>query len=92
MIALARYWSAHFGFPTEEIMIRRQLLSKLPQLFGLGLLGLRSAKAQVAGPHKPLKIMMKSAGGRMTRSGVFPVCARAGVVRRGSRGADFPHW
>jgi hypothetical protein len=44
-------------------MIRRQLLSKLPQLFGLGVLGLTSAKAQVAETHKPLKIMMKSAWG-----------------------------
>jgi hypothetical protein len=52
-----------FGFPLEEIMVRRQLLSKLPQLFGLGLFGLHSANAQVAGAHKPLKIMMKSAWG-----------------------------
>jgi predicted peroxiredoxin len=44
-------------------MVRRQLISKLPQLFGLGLLGLRSANAQVAAAHKPLKIMMKSAWG-----------------------------
>jgi hypothetical protein len=49
--------------PLEEIMIRRQLLSKLPQLFGLGLLGLQSANAQVTGAHKSLKIMMKSAWG-----------------------------
>jgi predicted peroxiredoxin len=44
-------------------MIRRQLLAKLPRLFGLGLLGLGSANAQVAGAHKQLKIMMKSAWG-----------------------------
>jgi hypothetical protein len=44
-------------------MLRRQLLSRLPQLFGLGMLGLASAKAQVATAHKPLKIMMKSAWG-----------------------------
>jgi hypothetical protein len=44
-------------------MIRRQLLSTLPSLFGLGLLGLGSAKGQTAEPRKPLKIMMKSAWG-----------------------------
>jgi hypothetical protein len=44
-------------------MIRRQLLAKLPRLFGLGLLGLGSANAQVTGAHKQLKIMMKSAWG-----------------------------
>ena len=44
-------------------MIRRQLLSKIPQLFGLGLLGLGAANAQQATAHKPLKIMMKSAWG-----------------------------
>jgi hypothetical protein len=47
----------------EEIMVRRQLLSKLPQLFGLGLLGLGSARAQETAARKPLKIMMKSAWG-----------------------------
>jgi hypothetical protein len=46
----------------EEIMIRRQLLSKLPRLLGLGLLGLGAANAQETA-HKPLKIMMKSAWG-----------------------------
>ncbi len=44
-------------------MVRRQLLSKLPQLFGLSLLGLGSAKAQETATRKPLKIMMKSAWG-----------------------------
>ena len=44
-------------------MIRRQLLSKIPQLFGLGLLGMNAARAQDAGSHKVLKIMMKSAWG-----------------------------
>ncbi len=44
-------------------MLRRQLLSKLPQLFGLSLLGLGSARAQVTAARKPLKIMMKSAWG-----------------------------
>ena len=44
-------------------MIRRQLLSKIPQLFGLGLLGLGAANAQETTAHKPLKIMMKSAWG-----------------------------
>ena len=47
----------------EEIMVRRQLLSKLPQLFGLSLLGLGSARAQETAARKPLKIMMKSAWG-----------------------------
>src|ERR1700733_9188635 len=42
---------------------RRQLLSKLPQLFGLSLLGLGSVGAQVTAARKPLKIMMKSAWG-----------------------------
>jgi predicted peroxiredoxin len=44
-------------------MIRRQLLSKIPQLFGLGLLGLGAANAQETTAHKALKIMMKSAWG-----------------------------
>jgi hypothetical protein len=44
-------------------MIRRQLLSKIPQLFGLGLLGLGAASAQEKAARKPLKIMMKSAWG-----------------------------
>ena len=44
------------------IVIRRQLLSKIPQLFGLGLLGLGASNAQETTPHKPLK-MMKSAWG-----------------------------
>jgi hypothetical protein len=48
---------------SEELMIRRQLLSKIAQLFGLSLLGLRAAGAQDAAPRKPLKIMMKSAWG-----------------------------
>lgn len=42
---------------------RRQLLSKLPQLFGLSLLGWGSVGAQVTAARKPLKIMMKSAWG-----------------------------
>jgi len=44
-------------------MIRRQLLTKLPRLLGLGLLGLGSTNAQVTAPHKSLKIMIKSAWG-----------------------------
>jgi predicted peroxiredoxin len=44
-------------------MIRRQLLSKIPQWFGLGLLGLRAGSAQETMARKPLKIMMKSAWG-----------------------------
>ena len=43
-------------------MIRRQLLSKIPQFLGLGLLGLGTG-AQETASHKPLKIMMKSAWG-----------------------------
>lgn len=52
-----------FGFRLEEIMVRRQLLSKIPQLLGLSLLGLGSARAQETAARKPLKIMMKSAWG-----------------------------
>ena len=52
-----------WDFLVEEIMIRRQLLSKTPQLFGLGLLGLGATSAQETTAHKPLKIMMKSAWG-----------------------------
>jgi len=44
-------------------MIRRQLLAKIPQLLGLGLLGLEAANAQQATARKALKIMMKSAWG-----------------------------
>jgi hypothetical protein len=44
-------------------MFRRQLLSKIPQLFGLSLLSFRSLGAQVATGRKPLKIMIKSAWG-----------------------------
>lgn len=43
-------------------MLRRQLLSKIPQVLGFGLLGLRSANSQAA-PRKILKIMIKSAWG-----------------------------
>jgi hypothetical protein len=44
-------------------MIRRQLLAKIPQLLGLGLLRLGAANAQETTARKPLKIMMKSAWG-----------------------------
>jgi len=44
-------------------MIRRQLLSRIPRLFGLGLLGLGAGNAQETTARKPLKIMMKSAWG-----------------------------
>ena len=44
-------------------MIRRQLLSKFPKLFGVSMLGLGAANAQETGTRKPLKIMMKSAWG-----------------------------
>jgi predicted peroxiredoxin len=44
-------------------MIRRQLLSKIPQWFGLGLLGLGAGTTQETMARKPLKIMMKSAWG-----------------------------
>jgi hypothetical protein len=49
------------AFRLEKIMIRRHLLSKIPQFFGLGLFGLASAQETAA--RKPLKIMMKSAWG-----------------------------
>ena len=44
-------------------MIRRQLLYRIPQMLGLGLLGLSATKAQESTAHKSLKIMMKSAWG-----------------------------
>jgi predicted peroxiredoxin len=44
-------------------MFRRELLSKIPRILGLGLLGLRSARAQESTGHKTLKIMIKSAWG-----------------------------
>ncbi len=44
-------------------MIRRQVLSKIPQLLGLGLFGVRAAHAQETTARKTLKIMMKSAWG-----------------------------
>jgi len=44
-------------------MFRRDLLTKLPQFLGLGLLGMRTAKAQETAGHKSLKIMIKSAWG-----------------------------
>src|ERR1700704_5708660 len=47
----------------EETMRRRQLLSRIPQFFGLGLLGLGAGYAQETTARKPLKIMMKSAWG-----------------------------
>ncbi len=43
-------------------MLRRQLLSKIPQALGFGLLGFRSAAAQTPS-RKTLKIMIKSAWG-----------------------------
>jgi len=44
-------------------MMRRELFSRIPKWFGLGLFGLTPANAQVATDHKTLKIMMKSAWG-----------------------------
>lgn len=44
-------------------MIRRQILSKIPQLLGLSLFSLRAAGAQGTTSRKPLKVMMKSAWG-----------------------------
>ena len=44
-------------------MLRRQLLSKIPQALGFGLLGLRSPTVQTAPSRKILKIMIKSAWG-----------------------------
>ena len=51
------------GIAYGGTMIRRQLLSRIPQLIGLGVLGLRAGNAQEATTRKPLKIMMKSAWG-----------------------------
>jgi hypothetical protein len=44
-------------------MIRRQLLTKFPQLLGFGLLRLGAVNSQETTARKPLKIMMKSAWG-----------------------------
>ena len=44
-------------------MIRRQVLTKIPQWLGLNLLGLGVSNAQETTARKPLKIMMKSAWG-----------------------------
>jgi len=44
-------------------MMRRQLLAKVSQWFGLGLFGLNPADAKLTPGHKPLKVMMKSAWG-----------------------------
>src|SRR5215472_6557556 len=44
-------------------MIRRQILSTLSNVFGLGFLALRSADAQPPGPRKKLKILMRSSWG-----------------------------
>jgi len=44
-------------------MFRRELLTKLPQALGLGLVGMRSARAQDTTGHKSLRIMIKSAWG-----------------------------
>src|ERR1700693_721003 len=51
------------GIFREEPMIRRQLLTKIPQLLGFGLLGLGAVNSQETTARKPLKIMMKSAWG-----------------------------
>lgn len=44
-------------------MLRRQLFSTLPRLFGVGLLGLAAADAQTTPARKSLNIMIKSAWG-----------------------------
>ena len=44
-------------------MIRREVLAKLPRLFGFGLVGMGSVRTQEATARKALKIMMKSAWG-----------------------------
>ena len=44
-------------------MIRRDLILKLPQLFGLGLLGSRTKNTQTSTGRKPLKIMMRGSWG-----------------------------
>jgi hypothetical protein len=55
----ARAWNLR----QEEKMIRRQLISILPKLFGLSVLGLGTADAQTTEAHKSLNIMIKSAWG-----------------------------
>jgi hypothetical protein len=54
------YPSIHPG--KRRSLLGRDLLSRL-QFLGLGLLGVRSANAQVPAPRKTLKIMIKSAWG-----------------------------
>jgi hypothetical protein len=44
-------------------MIRRQLLVRIAQSLGLGLLGFGTANTQETTSRKPLRIMMKSAWG-----------------------------
>lgn len=44
-------------------MVRRKLLSRLSQAFGVGLLAPGSASAQESAPHKRLKILMRSSWG-----------------------------
>lgn len=44
-------------------MDRRQLLSRVPWLAGLSVLGLNAGSAQTPAPHKTLNVMMKSAWG-----------------------------
>jgi len=44
-------------------MFRRDLLAKLPQVLGLGLLGIGSVRAQETPAQKSLRIMIKSAWG-----------------------------
>jgi hypothetical protein len=55
----ARAWN----FRQEEKMLRRQLISPLPKLFGLSVLGLGTADAQTTEAHKSLNITIKSAWG-----------------------------
>src|ERR1700690_1414 len=44
-------------------MVRRQLLSRLSQAFGLGVLAPGSAAQQPSAPHQRLKILMRSSWG-----------------------------
>ena len=44
-------------------MVRREVLSRIPQLLGFGLLGMGAGRAQESVQRKSLKIMMKSAWG-----------------------------
>jgi hypothetical protein len=51
------------NFRQEETMLRRELISTLPKLFSLSVLGLGTADAQTTEAHKSFNFMIKSAWG-----------------------------